>query len=309
MDYVRKKRWVKYQHIKCKLYLRNDFRFECAYCRMREQDTGALLEDAFEKDHFIAKASPETDIDVDRYDNMVYACAKCNGTKSDKNVELLLDPCKDNIYSGKNPHVIKLGKKDHYLLAGKTPEGKQFIDSLQLNARYYREMREKQEQSDKDNEEIKQVLDVLSDNANIPEDLLHRLSAIVQGDYLIQANNQKNIAFRCGRSKAGEAFQKVLKILDRLSISYDLLFGENDIDIRIQYSAKEYLCEIILNDKAEKAVSHIRPVKEKIESWTSKAGNYGILYYYIRTERLDFYCIGSEKMSRACLSNSSAQKR
>lgn len=303
MDYVRKKRWVGYNHIKCKMYLRNDFHFECAYCRMREQDTGAVLEDGFEKDHFIAVASGE-DIDLDAYDNMIYACTKCNGKKSDKNVWLLLNPCKDNIYSGENPHVIKLGKNDQYQLANKTPEGKQFIDSLQLNARYYREMREKQEQSDKDDEAIKQVLDEISDYSSVPEDLLHRLLILMQGSSLSQTNNQKALAFRCGRSKAGEAFREVLTLLDELSMSYELLFAEHDLDIRLEYLDKAYLCEIVLNDKAEKPVSYIRPNKEKIESWTTKEGNYGILYYYIRTGKLDFYCVDREKISSVCLKDS-----
>ena len=96
MDYRRKKRWVTYHHIKCKMYLCNDFRFECTYCRMREQDTGVLGEEYFEKDHFVARASG-VEVDLDAYDNMVYACSKCNGKKSNKSVELLLDPCKDDI--------------------------------------------------------------------------------------------------------------------------------------------------------------------------------------------------------------------
>ncbi len=300
MDYIRKRRWVGYDHLKCKMYLRNDFHFECAYCRMREQDTGTVLEDGFEKDHFLARALKK-DEDIDAYDNMVYACAKCNRTKSNKDVRLLLNPCKDNIYSGDNPHVIKMGKRDHYLLVGKTPEGKQFIDSLKLNARYYREMREKQEQLDKDDEEIKQLLGVISDYADVPEELLHRLTALMRNISSPQLIDQENISFRCGRSKAGEAFQKVMCILDELAITYELLFAENDLDIRIRYLDREYLCEIVLNDKAERPISHLRPNVGKIESWTEKAGNYGILYYYVKTGRLDFYCIGEDKISVVCL--------
>lgn len=101
------------------MYLRNDFRFECAYCRMREQDTGILCEKYFEKDHFIARNS-KSDIDLDSYDNMVYACSKCNGTKADKDTELLLNPCKDDIYLGSTPHVKNLGKNGQYQLVGNT---------------------------------------------------------------------------------------------------------------------------------------------------------------------------------------------
>lgn len=34
------------------MYLRNDFRFECAYCRMKEKDN-IMGEQVFEKDHFV----------------------------------------------------------------------------------------------------------------------------------------------------------------------------------------------------------------------------------------------------------------
>lgn len=54
MDYTRKKHWVTYHSKKCKMYLRNDFRFECAYCGMREQDNVAG-EFYFEKDHYVSK--------------------------------------------------------------------------------------------------------------------------------------------------------------------------------------------------------------------------------------------------------------
>ena len=42
---------------------------------MREQDTGVLGEEYFEKDHFVARASG-VEVDLDAYDNMVYACSK-----------------------------------------------------------------------------------------------------------------------------------------------------------------------------------------------------------------------------------------
>lgn len=157
MDYVRKKRWIKYQHLKCKMYLRNDFHFECAYCRMREQDTGNLLEDYFEKDHFVARNGKE-DVSLDEYDNMIYAC-----TKSNKNVDLLLDPCKENIYSGSDPHVTNLGKNGNYRLVGNTEAGKRYIDSLQLNSKFYRELRERQEQAKTGDQELVKLLNDIMD--------------------------------------------------------------------------------------------------------------------------------------------------
>lgn len=300
MDYERKKRWVRYNHIKCKMYLRNDFRFECAYCRMREQDTGVVGEDYFEKDHFVASVSGEKG-DLDFYENMVYACSKCNGTKSDQCINLLLDPCKDNIYLGSNPHVKCLGKNGEYQLVGNTEEGKQYIDSLQLNSKFYREMREGQEQAQKADYELEKLINEIMNGSDIPKELLQKIIALVRNNYMLQINNQQDSAFRCGHSKAGQAFLEVLDILDNLSVSYELLFAENDFDIKIQYNGKEYLCEIVLNDSAEIPVRNIRVKKEQRESWLSEGGEHGIVYYYMRTGRLELYSVGEENKLLACL--------
>lgn len=300
MDYRRKKRWVRYNHIKCKMYLRNDFRFECAYCRMREQDTGVLGEDYFEKDHFVARTS-ETDIDLDSYDNMIYACSKCNGNKSDKSVELLLNPCEDDIYLGTNPHVKNLGKNGQYQLIGNTKEGWQYIDTLQLNSKFYREMRERQEKDDEINNELKKSLNEISKRTDIPDDLIQKIKLLVCNNLLFQTNGQQDSVFRCGQSRAGQAFQDVLDLLEKRSVPHELLFADKDIDIKIQYNGKEYLCGIVLNDKAEKPVRCIHMKKEQRESWTATGGNYGILYYYMKTGRLEFYGIDEENKLLVCL--------
>ena len=300
MDYERKKRWINYSHIKCKMYLRNDFRFECAYCRMRERDTGAVGEDYFEKDHFAARASG-AEGNLDSYENMIYACSKCNGTKSDINTDLLLNPCKDDIYSGDHPHVKNLGKSGQYQLSGNTIEGRQYIKNLQLNSKFYREMREKQEQANKDDYELKKLINEISDGSDVPKYLLRKLRALICNNYSIHMNDQQDSAFRCGHSKAGQAFQEVLDILDSLSVSYELLFAENDFDILVQYNGKEYLCEIVLNDSAEIPVRNIRVKKEQRESWLSEDGEHGIMYYYMKTGRLEFFSVGEENKLLACL--------
>ena len=300
MDYVRKRRWIKYRHIKCKMYLRNDFRFTCAYCQMREQDAGAVGENYFEKDHFVAKTS-DSDHDPDLYDNMVYSCAKCNGTKSDKSVELLLDPCRDNIYSGPVPHVRKLGREGQYQLAGNTPEGWRYIESLSLNSKFYRELRRRQEQADQDSRELENVLHELSGRLEIPDELRERLERFAGGNSPKQSDYFSDPVLRCVSSKAGQAFQEVLMILDSLAITYTLLFEEDDLDILIQYQGKEYRCEIVLNEKAVKQAEGIRVKKEQRECWSELTCDVGILYYYMRLGRLEFYEVGAETVLQTCL--------
>ena len=299
MDYRRKKRWVRYNHIKCKMYLRNDFRFECAYCRMREQDTGVLGEDNFEKDHFVARASG-ADIDLDSYDNMIYSCSKCNGNKSNKSVELLLNPCIDNIYLGANPHVRNLGNDGQYQL---TVEGQQYIDALQLNSKFYREMREKQEQADKGNSELEKIINEISNLTDMPDALIQKCKLLVSNNFLLQTSNQQDSAFKCGHSRAGCAFQDVLEILEKRAVPHELLFADKDIDIKIEYDGKEYLCEIVLNDSAQKPVRCIHMKKEQRESWIASGANYGVLYYYMKTGRLEFYGVDEDNELMACLND------
>lgn len=302
MDYRRKKRWVRYNHMKCKMYLRNDFHFECAYCRMREQDTGVLCEDYFEKDHFAARTSG-TESDPDAYDNMIYACSKCNSTKSNIDIDLLLDPCRDDIYSGTHPHVKNLGRSGGYQLSGNTAKGWQYIDNLQLNSKFYREMRERQEQADEDDRELEGLINEISNNADVPKDLLQKLKKLVYNNYSIRMNNWQDSVFRCGHSKAGQAFQEVLDILDDLSVPHELLFAENDFDIKVEYNGKEYLCEIVLNDSTRTPVRNIRMRKEQKESWLAENGNHGVMYYYMKTGRLEFYSVSEENRLLACLKN------
>ena len=143
-------------------------------------------------------------------------------------------------------------------MRGNTTEGWQYINTLQLNSRFYREMREKQEQ------------------AGIEDDGL-------------------------GPPEGGQAVQEVLDILDNLSVPYELLFEENDVDIKIQYNNEDYLCEIVLNDSAEIPVRNIRMKKGQRESWLAENENHGVMYYYMKTGRLEFYGVNEENELLACL--------
>lgn len=302
MDYRRKKRWAGYNHIKCKMYLRNDFHFECAYCRMREQDAGVAGEDFFEKDHFIARTSG-AEGNLDSYDNMIYACAKCNGAKSDTGTDLLLNPCMDDIYTGENPHVKKLGESGRYLLSGNTEEGRQYINLLQLNSKFYRDMRKNQEQANKVDHELERLINEISAFSEVSSNLLQKLRTLVSNNYSISLTNSLDSAFRCGHSKAGQAFEEVLDILDGLSVPYELLFAENDIDLKIRYKNIDYLCEIVLSDSTEVSVRSIRVNREQRATWLAEGGKHGILYYFMKTGRLDFYSVSQENELLACLKN------
>lgn len=59
-------------------WLRDEFSFRCIYCLRRE--TWLTLKKDYEIDHFFPK-SKHFSVQRD-YDNLVYACSQCNGTKA-----------------------------------------------------------------------------------------------------------------------------------------------------------------------------------------------------------------------------------
>src|SRR5436189_4195959 len=67
-------------------WLRDEFDFRCVYCLLREQ--WGRTRGTFELDHFLPVALHPGGERT--YDNLLYACARCNGAKG---VRRLPDPC------------------------------------------------------------------------------------------------------------------------------------------------------------------------------------------------------------------------
>src|SRR5580704_6802779 len=74
-----------------KPWLRDEFHFRCIYCLERERwyPSGHA---GFGVDHVKPKGTEEFAHLVCVYENLVYACNRCNSIKQN---ELLLDPCSD----------------------------------------------------------------------------------------------------------------------------------------------------------------------------------------------------------------------
>lgn len=287
MAYIRKRHWVTYHSKKCKMYLRNDFNFECAYCRMKEKDN-VMGEQLFEKDHFVPRQS-KAEWDVDAYHNMIYSCCKCNGTKSDQNIEMVLNPCKDDIYEGEHPHILRLGAKDHYKLQAVTAQGQQFIDSLKLNSRFYRKMRQAQAQ----NEEIrKKIYQLLNEYAKLPFSESDRnMKAYLKNGTL---TDEEDDEFRCGISEAGEDVYEVLEKLKEKGIKYQLLFTDNDLDVSMEYCGNIYYCEIRVTDYAGTKKRGPVVEREKIKEWQKTGMACGVLYYYKELNIIELYIYPDE---------------
>lgn len=290
MIYIRKKHWGTYHSDKCKMYLRNDFRFECAYCRMKEKDN-IMGEQVFEKDHFVSKQS-SVNWNLDRYDNMVYSCLKCNGTKSNQDISMVLDPCKDDIYDGNHSHIHKSGAEGYYKLYAVTTQGQQFIDDLKLNSRFYRKMRQTQDQNEKIRKSIYHLLEESSALQSSEMGLI--IKSYLENGTLIDEGSDE---FRCGTSKAGEAVYAVLKKLKDKGIKYEFLLTDNDLDVSLEYGGNTYYCEIRLNNyKGQKKRGPIVK-KEKKREWKKVEKICGVLCYYSKQDILELYIYPDEERS------------
>ena len=105
-----------------KQWLRDEFAFRCVYCLTRER-WSADGQNRFSIDHIKPK-SRHRKLITD-YDNLVYACQRCNTLKSAKLG--LPDPCQTNL--SKHLKLLHSAK-----FVGLTPEGKRLVEYLRLNA-------------------------------------------------------------------------------------------------------------------------------------------------------------------------------
>jgi len=108
-------------------WLRDDFKFRCIYCLLREE-WGRLTGD-FDIDHF----HPQThrpDLSTE-YENLVYACHSCNLRKSDG---ATFDP-----ESCLTKHAVRVYPTGR--IEGASPEAKRIIAKLGLDSPKYRQWR------------------------------------------------------------------------------------------------------------------------------------------------------------------------
>lgn len=108
-------------------WLRDEFTFRCVYCLRRE--TWLTLRRDYELDHFLPK-SEHPDVERD-YDNLVYACSECNGTKAAKYL-----PSPESVAYGKCLRVDENGK-----IQALNEHGMTIIEVLRLDAPEYNRLR------------------------------------------------------------------------------------------------------------------------------------------------------------------------
>lgn len=110
--------YVNYQSYKP--WLRDEFEFRCVYCLWRER-WHSIGEDAFSVEHLESRAAAPGRI-CD-YDNLVYACCRCNSTKTD--ADCVLNPCRQ-------AYGLHLAIRADGTISGLTAEGRELIEICQL---------------------------------------------------------------------------------------------------------------------------------------------------------------------------------
>jgi hypothetical protein len=111
--------YVNYQSYKP--WLRDEFEFRCVYCLWRER-WHSVGEDAFSVEHLEARTAAPTRI-CD-YDNLVYACCRCNSVKADAPV--ILDPCR-------HAYGLHLEIRADGTIESLTAEGRELIEVCRLS--------------------------------------------------------------------------------------------------------------------------------------------------------------------------------
>jgi HNH endonuclease len=102
-------------------WLRDEFAFRCIYCLRRE--TWLTTPRDYQLDHFLPK-SDHPDVERD-YDNLVYACSECNGTKAAKYL-----PSPESVPYGNCLRVDENGE-----IHALNDRGKTIIEALRLDAK------------------------------------------------------------------------------------------------------------------------------------------------------------------------------
>ncbi|HEY3862915.1 MAG TPA: HNH endonuclease signature motif containing protein [Verrucomicrobiae bacterium] len=109
-----------FQYRQYRNWLRDEFAFRCIYCLRRE--TWLTMSRDYQIDHFLPK-SDHPNVERD-YDNLVYACSECNGTKAAKYL-----PSPESVAYGDCMSVDGNGE-----IHALNERGKTIIEALRLDA-------------------------------------------------------------------------------------------------------------------------------------------------------------------------------
>lgn len=302
MEYVRKYRWANYSNPKCKVYLRNDFSHECAYCKLQEQEVGIAGQYFFEVDHFKPQSLKLPN--VHQYHNLYYSCSKCNKEKSDTWDEKLLDPCVDDIFSGDNPAILEGKQENQYKYIAQNDKGEFYINTFKLNSRAQIRIRKARE-NHKNNIYIMNTLidDILLKSQSNTQ--LQDLGMLISQLSVLKNRNLQEIEFA-----KDEMFEKAEEYLTEKGIENSSVFEEYNMDIKLKINSSTYYCELIVDNSEEEKEEYRKNLSvEKLRVWSEKLKcNFGVLFYYPKINRMYFYAV-SDNMNLLNISGTMKSKQ
>ena len=260
-EFLRKKRFLKYNDSRCKKFLSKDFNKRCAYCKIREGDLAGP--ESFEKDHFFPVAKGGKD----DYENLYYSCASCNGKagKSDTWSQTLLDPCKDNIWD------VHIKLSEDYKYEDLTTQGEEYIRTLKLNRKSYvvrrRTIETQQMELQEKLEEYEKMVDTI-----FGIEKLNPIRKVFEGDicdlkHILEEGANYRMSMNAFDEEIDELIVRELEKVGKLKyvdMDYDLLY-------ELEHNGEKFLCHIDIIDikfeveeKVKKFVS-----MDKIRAWES----------------------------------------
>lgn len=289
LEYQRKFRWANYETPKCKEYLRNDFSHECAYCKLQEKEVGFIDSDYFEIDHFKPKSDKDHKFNPHIYNNLYYVCEKCNSVKSNTWSEMLLDPCKEDIFSGDCPPIIGgYSNETLYQYIAQDDRGRYYIETFKLNSRHNIRIRKRRINRKNNIHQIDMLMN----------EILHKFKSkksITNLEQLINQLDQLRLRKKEELSNLtkNEQFELVENYLTFREIKNSIVFEEYNMDIKVKIKEVSFYCELIVDDSNDdNKVKKKFLDTEKLKIWFEKLEyQFGILYYYSNLNKLYFYPI------------------
>lgn len=296
MEYRRKIRWANYQTPKCKEYLRSDFSYECAYCKLQEKELGIIDSSYFEIDHFRPQSDTDEDFNPHLYFNLYYSCQKCNGEKSDKWSENLLDPCRDDIFSGECPPIVEgYNPEFNFKYIAKNKKGELYIDTFKLNSRYNIKIRKRRIHRENNILEIDKLIDEIICKFERKNDINNYEELSVLLDRLRNRKNEEIIDLL-----KNSDFEDAKEYLNKRNIKNSIILEEYNMDMKIKLSNQSYYCELIVDKTKDDVDIKIKYIStEKLKSWHENIKiPIGILYYYPNLGKMYFYNISDTLFSQ-----------
>ncbi|MCL2222460.1 MAG: HNH endonuclease [Oscillospiraceae bacterium] len=284
MEYERKFRWANYRSSKCKTYLRNDFLFTCAYCRLHEEETGFANSDYFEVDHFIPKADLKYSSKVHLFENLYYSCKKCNSAKGEFLSDELLDPCRDYIFSGKNPPITGGDSLNNFIFTYSNSKGELYINTFKLNSRVSVDIRRARHKHVCNMNKKRSYLNLIK--GGICDKITDNGALLVLLDGLYALELTKSCTY-----SNGEEFENVIKLLNAQGIDGKLVFDEYNMDIFVTINSVDIYCEIIVDNTSTVKSEYKKFIEsDKIKTWVNKLKyQFGILYCFPKLGKIYLY--------------------